>query len=123
MLAKALYWGLVGDIPPPFAQSKIADVRTFLAIDSFDINKLADTPALSSLTRAIQAAADLRVADAERRLQQLWEKDAANATSVGKLRPLLQVNGFRAKAERDRAEAWKRRSLVLGFIAVILLLF
>jgi len=64
MIAKAVTWGLLDEMPPSLAQSEISDMNRFFAIKCFKASRLYDEAALDKFRLLCQRKADEEVSSA-----------------------------------------------------------
>lgn len=129
-LGMAICWGLVANVPPSIAQSRILEVKDFFAINAFDMTKIVDVTALERFKadHSKQVAGDWQTfkRQTEGRTTDLERERAGLAATCQKLGEELNTQRRRAVAQHNRAEAWKVAALsavCLIPIALIILRF
>ena len=96
MIAKAILWGYLSDLPPKYAQSDIVGSERFYAVKTFDLGKLANKQALEKFkdeyrtakevelqnARSSRLSSDLRANASEQQLDELKIENADLTTRL-----------------------------------------
>ncbi len=128
-LGKAIFWGQVADVPETVAQSRIMEVKDFFAINSFDLSKIIDVPALERFKSDCQKTADAEVKTAQERSLSAQKRISTLEAEKEELelqnKKLALKNEEARKAEIDhhnRAEAWKLSAVVASAVVFLTVL-
>ncbi|MEI6715792.1 MAG: hypothetical protein WCO60_18720 [Verrucomicrobiota bacterium] len=122
MIAKAVFWGRVSEIPRELAQSEIVPVQQFFSIKCLKLSELLDSPLLSAAKSKIRAAANAEIEQLRVRLMRAEEslkevganKISLSPESVSPVPEELTELNSKYLKEQHRAEHWK----LLGMIAL-----
>ncbi len=120
MIAKAVIWGQVDEIPSSIAHSELMDVSQFFVMKCFNLNQLTDLPLLE------KAMADYTQKCEEEKLQlrsrlAYAERVLAIPAPKIEMQPSIELEQLKAEAirEQNRAEEWKLVALLVGAVALI----
>lgn len=126
LLGMAIFWGVVADVPETVAQSQILETYTFFEINSFDLSKVIDVPALNRFklqyrqemeenAKASRRSAEVSIAALEAERVQLLEK-------CNSMDNELHARRNEEIAQHNRAEHWKFLTACAGFLGFVIAL-
>lgn len=117
MIAKAILWGLVGEIPSALAQSEIQDVESFFALRCLDRSRLYDQAELERAKAAFLDAVSREEAALRAQLSRTERELAGTKKAVAESIEREQVTKAEVVRQHNRAEGWK----VVAWAAIALL--
>lgn len=107
MIAKAILWGLVGEIPSAYAQSEIQELSSFFGLRCLDCSRLYDE---AELERAKAAFLDMATREASALQAQLSRTErelSATKKAVEREQAIKAATKAEVVRQHNRAEAWK----------------
>lgn len=107
MIAKAILWGIVGEIPDAVAHGEIRSVDDFFSLRCLDAGQLVDTPRLAKAKEEIERVASERCASVTAKLGQSESACVSLRKSLGKSEAERQQSRKDAIRQHNRAEVWK----------------
>jgi|GEM_PF-2054932 hypothetical protein len=107
MIAKAILWGLVGEIPSAFAQSEIQDVESFFALRCLDRSRLYDQAELERAKAAFLDAASREGTALQAKLSRTERELAGTKKAVAESIERERTAKAEVVRQHNRAEVWK----------------
>ncbi|MDD5198989.1 MAG: hypothetical protein PHC88_04240 [Terrimicrobiaceae bacterium] len=117
MIAKAILWGLVGEIPARHAQSEIRDVECFFALQCLDRSRLYDAPELERAKAAFREAVSQELSSVQANLSRTERELVGTRTAVAQAIEREGDSKVDAERQHNRAEFWK----IVALAAIALL--
>jgi len=107
MIAKAVLWGLVGEIPATLAQSEIRNVEAFFLLRCLNTSQLLDAPALEMAKAEYRKEIDEEIALIRNRLAQSESQILVGNKSLAAATEREATAKADADWQHNRAENWR----------------
>ena len=120
MIAKAVMWGQVGEIPSSHAHSELLDVSQFFTMKCFNFRQLINLPLLEKAKAEYMQKYEEENQRLRTRLSEMERVNELSDSKVEREVP-IEVEQLNAEAirEQNRAEKWKLVTLIVGAVALI----
>lgn len=123
MIAKAVMWGQVDEIPSSTAHSELMDVSQFFVMKCFNLKQLMDLPLLEKAMTDYRQKYEEENQSLRSRLAYAERLLAAPAPTV-EIQPPIDLEQLKAEAirEQNRAEHWKLFGIIAAGTAIAALI-